>query len=93
MKRKWMWALAAFAVVAGFVFAKRLADKRPRLVMRGVNASALVVSPGEKRVLSRGSSFVATHVFSLKDGSYIYMPGDINSRQIFSPDGKKICES
>lgn len=45
MKRKWIWVVAAAPLVVGLVFAKRLADKRPRLVALDVDTSALVISP------------------------------------------------
>ena len=44
MKRKWLWALVALPLIVGFVFAKRLADKRPQLMARGIDGSNMLIS-------------------------------------------------
>ena len=87
MKRKWIWGLAAVPVIIGFAFAQRLADKRPRLVARGVATSTLTVSPDGKKVLVNGNRIV-----NLGDGSQIIISGDVSSRSYFSPNGKKILQ-
>ncbi len=92
MKRKWMWAVATLPLVVGFVVAKRLVDKRPRVVARDVDASALIISRDEKRAVTRGNAAEWSHVIDLDDGSQFSIPGDINSHNFFSPDGKKIYQ-
>ena len=87
MKRKWIWGLAVVPLIAGFVFAKRLADKRPRLVARNVNTSTLTISPDGTKAVINGN-----HVVNLEDGSQITISGDVSSRSSFSPDGKKIFQ-
>ena len=44
MKRKWIWGLAALPLVVGLFVAKRLADKRPRLVARNIDGTNLLVA-------------------------------------------------
>ena len=53
MKRKWVWGLAALPLVIGLVVAKPLADKRPKLVARGFEASALKFSPNGKLLFAQ----------------------------------------
>ena len=90
MKRKWIWSLAALPLIIFWVVAKPLADKRPQLVARDVDATGLVISPDQSKALARG--IAATHIVNLKDGSQISIPGNDNSRNFFSPDGKEIYQ-
>ncbi len=92
MKRKWMWALAALPLVLGLVVAKRLADKRPRLIARGLDISGVTISPDGKRIIVRGDKGVKSQVIHLDNGPQFSIPGDANSHFFFSPDATKIYQ-
>ena len=92
MKRKWMWMLAVVSLFAGFVVAKRLADKRPRLVVRDVDASQLIFASDGTKMVARGNASAWSHIVDLSDGSQFSVPGDVNSRNFFAPDGAKLYQ-
>ena len=92
MNRKWMGALAALLVVGAFVFAKSLADKRPRLVARDVDASDLVISPEGKRLVANANGANSSHVIDLENGLQFSISNVSYPRSSFSPDGKKIYQ-
>ena len=69
--------------------------KHPKLVTRGLDFSDLVISPtGEKAVVrgNFGSDGDWSRIVNLNDGSKISAPGSVLARNIFSPDGKRICQ-
>ena len=93
MKRTWMWGLAALPVVVGLVFAQALADKRPRLVARGVVTSFLKFSPDGRLLFAHSPAQTFGVTIALKDGSRTQIPGDYNPETaFFSSDSRRIYE-
>lgn len=92
MKRKWIWGLAALPLIVGLVFAKALADKRPQLVLRGKNITALTISPDGKKALARDRNLESSWLIKLEEGQPYLIEGSADSVNCFSPDGKKIYQ-
>ena len=102
MKRKWIWALAVVPLIAGLVLAKRLADKRPRLVAhlktsvpvgggtsRAIHATNLFISPDGSRLFVRYLGEGFGDGVALTTGSVSRMPDpDIQHDVLFSADGR-----
>lgn len=91
MKRKWLWLLAGVPLVVGLVLARRLADKRPRLVARGLKVSEMAISPDGKRIVVQGNWSAKSRIIRLDDGSQVSIPSS-SSAFFFSPDGTKLYQ-
>ena len=90
MKRKWVWALAIVPVVTAFIFAWRLADKRPRLVARGFKTAEVMIAPDGKKIVAFGGWSAHGQIVRLGDGSRT--PLSSGEPSFFSPDGSQLYQ-
>lgn len=71
MKRKWIWVLAIAPLIVGFVFARRLANKRPQLLGRHMAAWHLLPSSDGEWL------FVQYRDSDIDNGRIVGMNGDL----------------
>ena len=91
MKRKWIWGLAIVPLIIGFIVAKSLADKRPRLVARGVNAKnlSMSISPDGKWLYTAGRTIEVAGNASFQ---FPLSETDFDGPTFFCENGTRLCQ-